>query len=164
MQNCLVSLNVFCYTLNVLNLILRWTVNVFNTCYVLCVPDCQIKYLRTGFCCCFLYNWCLLIRGEVNVLYLILPLLFIPLLCSCILWFNILFEKVLRLFWLAEIWDRLAVKVWFNLRIIHLVFTASISIFRDYSGLSCNRKANDILCSVTVMLYGNTEVRCRMGM
>jgi len=78
--------------------------------------------------------------------------------------FNISFEKVLRLFWLAEIWDRLAVKVWFNLNIIHLVFTESVSIFGDYSGLSCNRKANDILCSVTVMPYGNTEVRCRMGM
>jgi len=31
-------------------------------------------------------------------------------------------------------------------------------------GYHHNRKANDIFCSVTVMPYGNKEVRCRMGM
>jgi len=157
-------LNVFCYSLNILNLILRWTVNAFNTYYVLCVPDCQIKCLKTGFYCCFLYNWYLLIRGEVDVLYLILPLLFVPLLCSCNLWFQHFVWKGLKTLLTGRNLRQIGSKSVIQFENHYLVFTESISIFGNYSGLSCNRKSNDILCSVTVMLYGNTEVRCRMGM
>jgi hypothetical protein len=127
------------------------TENVFNTCYELCVPDCPVKCLKRGFCCCFVYIWCLHIRGEVDVLYLILPLLFIPLLCSSILWFK-------HFVWKGPKTLMTGRNFRFNLRIVHLVFTEeSLSIFGDYSRLLCNRFAIDLLCSVTVMPLVETQ-------